>query len=474
MSKSDPTASRDLLRRAAEHAMGFLDSVGHRPVGRPVPVQSLRAALAEPLPEEPRDPAAVLDRLVAAVDPGIVASAGPRYFGFVVGGALPIALAVDWLTSTWDQNAGLYALSPAASAVEEVTASWLADLFGLPAGVSAGYSTGATMASFTAIAAARHALLERQGWDVERQGLFGAPELPVVVGDEAHVTILVSLQMLGLGRDRVHRVAADDQGRMRPDALREALRAIGRPALICAQSGNVNSGAFDPLEPIAEAVREREGWLHVDGAFGLWAKASPTRARLLAGVERADSWTTDAHKWLNVPYDSGVVLCAHPKAHQAAMTLGAAYYVESEGAERDPYNWVAESSRRARGFDVYAALAALGRRGVGALVDRCCDLASRFAEGLRAIPGARVMNEVVLNQVVVRFEDPSGERALGDARTRAVVAAIQADGTCWASGTTWRDHAAMRISVSSWSTTEADVDLSLAAMRRAAEGCPRG
>ena len=332
-------------------------------------------------------------------------TAGPRYFGFVIGGGLPSAVAADWLTTVWDQNAAMFSTSPAASVVEEVAAGWLVELFGLPAGSSVGFSTGATMATFTGLAAGRHRVLERVGWNVEENGLAGAPEIAVVVGAEAHVTIHVSLQMLGLGRDRVHRVAADDQGRMRPDALRATLAGLrDRPVLVCAQSGNVNTGAFDPLPEIVAAVREQpNAWLHVDGAFGLWAVPTPSLQHLVAGIGDADSWTTDAHKWLNVPYDSGIVIVRDAAAHHAAMTLGAAYYVETAGGERDPYNWVPESSRRARGFPIYAALRELGREGVAAMVERCCGLARRMADGLPQRPGRTILNDVVLNQVLVRF-----------------------------------------------------------------------
>jgi glutamate/tyrosine decarboxylase-like PLP-dependent enzyme len=457
-----------LLRQATDTAIEFLDGVDDRPVGRPVEVATLREALARPLPETGADPQLVLRELADGVDPGLTASAGPRYFGFVVGGSLPAALAADWLTSAWDQNAGLYVLSPGAAVVEEVVADWLVELFGLPAGSSLGLTTGATMANFTALAAARDALLRRDGWDVERQGLFGAPEIPVVVGEEAHVTIHVALQMLGLGRDRVVRVAADDQGRMRPEALRDALAGFDRPAIVCAQAGNVNTGAFDPLRPTAEAVRANGGWLHVDGAFGLWAAASRELRGHLDGLDLADSWTTDAHKWLNVPYDNGIVLVRDAAAHHAAMTLGAAYYIETAGAERDPYNWVAESSRRARGFPIYAALRTLGRNGLAEVIERCSRLAGRFAEKLGAEPGVTVLNDVVLNQVLVRFEGDGEDAAAADERTRRVVAAVQRDGTCWVGGTTWHGIVAMRISVSNWSTTEDDVDRSVEAILRCA------
>ncbi|HEY0444766.1 MAG TPA: aminotransferase class V-fold PLP-dependent enzyme, partial [Candidatus Limnocylindrales bacterium] len=400
-------------------------------------------------------------------DPGLVGCAGPRYFGFVIGGSVPAALAADWLTSAWDQNAGLYAISPAAAVAEEVAATWLVDLFGLPAGSSVGFTTGATMASFTALAAGRHAVLRAAGWNAEEDGLFGAPPIAVVVGDEAHVTIFASLQMLGLGRGRVHRVAADGQGRMRPDALRKVLAGIDGPILVCAQSGNVNTGAFDPLPEIVAAVRERpNAWLHVDGAFGLWAATTPSLRPLVAGLGDADSWTTDAHKWLNVPYDSGIVIVRDAAAHHAAMALGAAYYVETDGKERDNYNWVPESSRRARGFAVHAALRSLGRDGLADMIDRCCALARRMATALGAGDGVTILNDVVLNQVLVRFTAPDGD---DDALTRRVIAAVQEDGTCWLGGTTWHGMAAMRISVSNWSTTEADADASVAAILRCRE-----
>ncbi len=462
------------LDRAADIARAFIAGLPERHVAPTAPLDELRRRFGGPLADEGLDPAEVVDELAANVEGGLVASAGPRYFGFVIGGGLPAAVAADWLTSAWDQNAGLYVIGPAAAVAEETAGAWLADLFGLPADVSVGFTTGATMASFTGLAAGRHALLARAGWDAERQGLFGAPEIPVVVSDESHVTIFAALQMLGMGRERVVRVPTDAQGRMRADALAETLRGLDRPALVCAQAGNVNTGGFDPLPPIVEAVRANGGWLHVDGAFGLWAAADPARRHLVEGVGRADSWTTDAHKWLNVPYDSGLSFVADPAAHHAAMTLGAAYYVETSGGERDPYNWVPESSRRARGFVVWAALRQLGRSGVADLVGRSCEHARRFAAGLEDLPGARILNDVVLNQVLVRFEDPSGDVELGDARTDAVIAAIQADGTLWLGGTRWHGLRAMRISVSGWSTTEADVDASLAAIRRIAgeaRGC---
>jgi glutamate/tyrosine decarboxylase-like PLP-dependent enzyme len=468
------TDTRALLARTAELAAGYLDSLQTRRVGGPVDLPALRAAMGGPVPERGEDPQETMAWLASAADPGLVGSAGPRFFGFVVGGSMPAPLAADWLTSTWDQNGGLYVLSPAAAVAEEVAGEWLVELLGLPAGTSVGFVTGATMANFTALAAARHAVLARVGWDVERQGLQGAPPVTVITHEGTHVTVFASLQMLGLGRegDRVRQIAADDQGRMRPEALREALTTIDGPAIVCAQAGNVNTGAFDPFEELIPIAHEGGAWVHVDGAFGIWAAAVPSLQDRMRGHDLADSWSTDAHKWLNVPYDSGLAFVRDVAAHHAAMTLGAAYYVETAGGERDPYNWVPESSRRARGFSVLAALRSLGRAGLVDLIDRDCRLARRMAERLSAGPRVRILNDVVLNQVLVRFDGPGDDAdgALGDARTRAVIDAVQRDGTCWLGGTVWQGRAAMRVSVSSWQTTESDVDVSAAAVLRCLEG----
>ncbi len=399
--------TRRLLGRTAKLAAGYLDSLPERPVGLPVGVEEMRAALGGELPEAGEEPIAVVERLAAAADRGVMASSGPRFFGFVVGGTLPAALAADWLATAWDQNAGLYVLAPAASVCEEVAGRWAADLLGLPPGVSFGFVTGGGGANYSALAAARHALLDRVGWDVERRGLYGAPEIEVVLGGEAHVTIHTALQMLGLGRERVHVAAADGQGRMRTDALAEVLAGLrGRPTLVCTQAGNVNTGSFDPFPEIVPLVRAHGAWLHVDGAFGLWAAASPRYRELVAGAAGADSWATDAHKWLNVPYDSGLVFCADPDAHRMALTATASYLEQSAGRERDPFEWTPEFSRRARGFAVWAALRSLGRRGVAELVDDGCARARRFAAALGGLPGVEVLNEVVLNQVLVRFSPP--------------------------------------------------------------------
>jgi len=460
---------RLLLDDAASQAADFLEGLSGRQVTPTATIEELRQGFGGPLPAGPHEPRRVVAELARAAEPGLMASAGGRFFGFVVGGGLPAALAADWLVSAWDQNAVVYVASPAASVVEEVCAAWLIELLGLPQGASFGFVTGAQMANFTALAAARHSVLEAAGWDVGTDGLVGAPQVRVVVGEERHVTIDRALRFLGFGTNSLAVVPADGQGRMRPDALRAALAesVVGSPGptIVCAQAGTVDTGAFDPLGAVCDAAHEVGAWVHVDGAFGMWAAASPPLRPLVEGIERADSWATDAHKWLNVPYDSGLVFCAHPAAHRAAMGLSASYLVQSEGRERDEFDWNPEASRRARGFPVYAAIRSLGSSGVAGIIDRCCAHARRFAEALAQEPGVEVLNEVVLNQVLVRFLDPDGDH---DARTRAVVKAVQEDGTCWLGGTTWQGKAAMRISVSNWSTTAEDVDKSVAAILRAA------
>jgi glutamate/tyrosine decarboxylase-like PLP-dependent enzyme len=427
-------------------------------------LDQLRASLGGALPNDPIDPAEVVESLAGAAEPGTVATTGPRYFGFVTGGALPATVATEWLTAVWDQPATLYVMSPAAAVVEEVAAGWLLDLLGLPATASVAFVTGCHMANVTALAAARHELLRRAGWDVEADGLQGAPRVRVIVGAEVHVSVLAALRMVGLGARQVVRADADDQGRMRPQALDVALCGGEGPAIVCAQAGNVNTGAFDPLDAIADVAARHRAWLHVDGAFGLWGSASGGLKHHLRGVERADSWATDAHKWLNVPYDSGLVFVAHPAAHRAAMSMSAAYLVRSPEEPREPMDWTPESSRRARGFAVYAALRSLGRRGVSEMIDRCCALARRFADRLRAEPQIRILNEVVLNQVLVRVVLPSGD---ADAATRDALRRVQEERVCWLGGTRWHDMDAMRISVSNWSTTEADVDRSADSIIRA-------
>jgi glutamate/tyrosine decarboxylase-like PLP-dependent enzyme len=456
-------STRALLEETARLAASYRESLSERPVRSLLDPDELRRQLAAQLTQAGESTTEVIGALARVGAAGTVASAGPRYFGFVIGGSTPAALAADWLASAWDQNGGLYATSPLVAAIEEVTAAWLRELAGLPASMSVGFVTGCQMASFTGLAAARHRVLRDAGWDVEAEGLFGAPAIDVLVGDEAHYTIVMALRLLGLGGGRLRRVPADRQGRMRADALAQMLASVDGPCIVCAQAGNVNSGAFDPLEEIASLTHARGGWLHVDGAFGLWAAAAPPRAHLVRGVSQADSIATDGHKWLNVPYDCGVVFCADEAAHRSAMSLAApsqaAPYLATSTRLRDPHEFVPEESRRARAVPLYAALRALGRDGLAELVERNCRQARRFATGLAAA-GHEVLNEVVLNQVVVAFGDPE--------RTRRVVAALQEDGTCWCGTTVWQGRTAMRISVSNWSTTEADVERSLAAMLRIA------
>jgi glutamate/tyrosine decarboxylase-like PLP-dependent enzyme len=460
------TAIRELLEQTAAHAADFLEGAADRPVAGAVDVEELRAQLGGPLPEGPTDARRVVDELVRAADPGLVAIPGPRYFGFVIGGAVPAAVAADWLTSAWDQNAGLYVGGPSAAVVEEVAGSWLAEILGLPAGVSFGFVTGCQMAHVTALAAARHEVLARVGWDVNEQGLIGAPAVHVVASEERHSTVDRALRFLGLGAACVVPVEADAQGRLLPDALADALARLDGPTIVSAQAGNVNTGSFDPIEAVADAAGEAGAWLHVDGAFGLWAAAAPSLRHLVAGVDRADSWATDAHKWLNVPYDSGLAFCAHPEAHRAAMGVRASYLIHADAdGPRDQLDWNPEFSRRARGFAAYAAVRSLGRSGIAELVERCCAHARRFAGTLGEAAGVEILNDVVLNQVLVRF---GGD----DATTQAVIEEVQRDGTCWLSGTTWHGKVAIRISVSNWSTTEEDVDRSAAAILRAASAVP--
>lgn len=452
---------RPLLQLTSDYAGAYLEHVEERPVREAAGLEELRSALGGPLPEHPVEPTQVIGELIAAAEPGLVGIAGSRYFGFVIGGALPAALAADWLTATWDQNAGLYAAGPSAAVVEEVASAWLLELLGLPAHASTAFVTGCQMAHVTALAAARHHVLAEAGWDLERDGLHGSPRIRVLVGEERHVTVDRALRLLGIGGSQIEPVAADGQGRMRPDALEQALAGGGGPTIVCAQAGNVNTGAVDPLTEIADRVAGTDAWLHVDAAFGAWAAASARLRSLVAGIERADSWATDGHKWLNVPYDSGIAFCAHPAAHRAAMTVHASYLIQAdEGGPRDEVDWTPEFSRRARGFPIYAALRSLGRSGVAGLVERCCEHARSFAEILGAAPGVEILNEVVLNQVLVRFGD--------DERTRGVIERVQADGTCWVAGTTWQGRTAMRISVSSWRTTANDVERSARAMLEAA------
>ena len=456
------TDARELLRRTAEIAAAYVDSLDDRPVFPQVEPEELREALGGPMPEEPLPDEQVVEELAHAAEPGLVAMGSGRYFGFVIGGALPAALAADWLASAWDQNAGLYVGGPSASVVEQVVREWIVELLGLPQDSSIGFVTGTQMAHVTGLAAARWHVLDAAGWDVNTRGLTEAPRVRVLAGEKRHATLDRALRLLGLGAPEL--VAADAQGRLVPESLRDALRSERGPTIVCAQAGEVNTGAFDPLPEIADLCEAAGAWLHVDGAFGIWAAVSPRLRHLVAGLERADSWTTDAHKWLNVPYDSGIVLCRHPESHRAAMTTSASYLIQDEGAQRvrDQVDWVPEFSRRARGFAVYAALRSLGRRGLVELVERCCDAATRFAEQIIEVDGAEVLNEVVLNQVLFRFES--------NERTEEVLAQVQARGRVWMGPTTWAGRKAIRVSVSNWQTGDEEIELAVEEFRAAQAG----
>lgn len=444
---------RELLENTAQRAISYLETVGDRGVAPSPEAVAKLDRLNVPLNEVSTSPEDVIKLLDEVCSPATMAMAGPRFFGFVLGGSLPVTVAANWLAAAWDQNSGLFTPTPATAQLEQVALNWLLDLFKLSPDCGGAFVTGATMANFSALAAARHAQLKRAGWNVEADGLFGAPPITVVVGEEAHPTLFKSLGLLGLGRNRVVKVPVDSQGRMRADAI----PPLPGPTILCVQAGNVNTGAFDPFSDICARAHAEGAWVHVDGAFGLWATTAPSTASLATGMSDADSWATDFHKWLNVPYDSGIAIVRDAEALRAAMAITADYLPTSEF--RNPSDFTPELSRRARGVEVWAALRSLGREGVSELVERNCRQARRFAEGLKAA-GFPVLNEVVLNQVLVAF---------GDAETtNRVIAEIQADGTCWCGGTVWQEQIAMRISVSSWATTDADVERSLEAMIRIA------
>ena len=445
---------KELLAETAARAARYVTEIHSQRVA-PLPEDVARLdALGGPLPEGPSDPAQILTLLDDIGSPATVATTGGRYFGFVIGGTLPAALAANWLAGAWDQNACMRIMSPVAARLEEVVQAWTLELLDLPRGSGVGFVTCTTTANFSALAAARSAILQRCGWDVEEDGLFEAPVIRVVVGEEVHVSVLKALSMLGLGRSRVIKVPADDQGRMRA----EALPVLDEHTIVCIQAGNVNTGAFDPAKEICARARAAGAWVHVDGAFGLWGALSPKYAPLLEGVSDADSWAIDCHKWLNVPYDSGLVVVRKPEHLRRALSAGNAAYLTQSSA-REPWQYTPESSRRARGIELWAAMRSLGRAGVREMIERNCRQAQLFAERLRAA-GFAVLNDVVLNQVLVSFGNPD--------QTRRVIAEIQADGTCWCGGTEWHGHTAMRISVSSWATTDGDVEMSLAAMVRIA------
>ena len=442
-----------LLESAALRAGRYLDSLEDRRVApSPEAVERLRQ-LDGPLPKTPLPAEQVLAQLDELGSPATTANAGGRYFGFVTGGTLPAALAANWMAAAWDQNALSILTSPVAVTLENIALQWVLEALKLPAGSGGAFVTGATMANFTALAAARHRVLAQEGWDVDRDGLFGAPPITVIVGEEVHPTLLKSLGLLGLGRHRVVRAPVNEQGRIRT----ETFPGISGPTIVCLQAGNVNTGAFDPSSELCARAHDADAWVHVDGAFGIWAAAAPDRADLTAGIAEADSWATDGHKWLNVPYDCGIAMVRHSDALRAAMSITAAYLPDE--ATREPMHYTPEASRRARGIEVWAALRSLGRSGLSVLVEGNCRLATRFADGLRKA-GYNILNDVVLNQVLVSF---------GDARaTRHTIRRIQNEGVCWCGETVWRGNTAMRISVSSWKTTEADVDRSLDSMIRIA------
>ncbi|HVN77919.1 MAG TPA: aminotransferase class V-fold PLP-dependent enzyme [Terriglobia bacterium] len=444
---------RILLENAAQRAISYLEGLESRSVAPSVEAVASLSKLNEPLPDLPDRSDSVLQLLDEICSPATTAMAGPRYFGFVIGGTLPVTLAANWLAGAWDQNTGLYNVTPATAWLEQIALRWLVDLFGLPTKCGGAFVTGATMANFCALAAARHSVLKQAGWNVEAEGLFGAPAITVAVGAEAHPTLFKSLGLLGLGRSRVCIVPADSQGRMKADAL----PSLTNPAIVCVQAGNVNTGAFDPIHEISQRAHNTGAWVHVDGAFGLWATAA-SKVHLTKGIGNADSWATDAHKWLNVPYDSGLAFVRDPEALRAAMAI-TAEYLPTTSPFRNPSDYAPELSRRARGVEVWAALRTLGRKGVADLIERTCRHARRFGKGLQDA-GYRVLNDVVLNQVLVAFGDSE--------TTNRIISEIQADGTCWCGGTVWQGQTAMRISVCSWATTDADVDRSLESMLRVA------
>jgi glutamate/tyrosine decarboxylase-like PLP-dependent enzyme len=444
----------DLLRATADRAARYLRDLGDRPVYPAFDPDAVYRRLGGPVPDHSEDPAVAVEALADAVEPNLVSVAGGRYFGFVTGGAVPASLAADWLTSVWDQNAFSFVSSPVAAVVEDIAAEWIKELLRLPAEASVAFVTGCQMAHVTCLAAARGDVLGRVGWDINESGLAGAPPIRIVTGEKRHVTVDRALRLLGIGARSLDLVAVDEQGRMAPDVLRDRLGERSVPTIVVAQAGEVNTGSFDPLGGILDTAAEHDAWVHVDGAFGIWARISPELAKKVDRLEEADSWAFDAHKWLNVPYDSGIAVCAHPKAHRTAM-LGRADYLPPTPGERDAFDWTPEASRRARAFAVYAAVRSLGRSGVRDLVERCCALARRFADGLAAIPGVEVLNSVELNQVLLRFRT--------DEDTQRVLEHVQQSGVAWMGETSWEGRPAIRISVSSWVTSETDVDRTMQA-----------
>lgn len=466
-------ASELMLMRAAEHATRFRRTLGERRHTPQMTFAEMRDAFAAPLPETGCDGAAAIDELAELAEPGLSAMAGPRFFGWVIGASHPVGVAADWLTSAWGQNTGSHAGTPAAAACEEVAANWLLELLDLPRESSVGFVTGATIANFTCLAAARSAVLRRVGWDVEAQGLFGAPPITVLIGEDAHTSVFSALRFLGLGHERVVRIPTDEAGRMLVPAFAAALEQAaleqapgdqnGGPIIAIAQAGQINTGACDPLPALAALAHRHGAWLHVDGAFGLWARACPDVAKLADGAELADSWATDGHKWLQLPYDCGFAIVRDAEAHCRAMAITASYLTPAADGERNPSYFVPELSRRARGFATWAMIRALGREGIAAMVARHCRIARRMAAALAAEPGIALLNKVELNQAVIRF-GAAEEPEHGDALTRRVIERIQADGICFAGGAHWKGRWVMRLSVISWFTTDAEADRALAAI----------
>ena len=445
---------KSLLNKSSEFAIRYLEEITDRKVAPSAKAIDDLERFREPFPARPSNPEEVIGMMDEIGSPATMAMAGPRFFGFVIGGSLPVSLAANWLAAAWDQNSALYQLTPATAILEEVALEWLIDLFSLPACCGGAFVTGATVANFSGLAAARHHVLKKMDWNVEADGLFGAPPITVIVSEESHPTLFKSLGMLGLGRNRVIRIPVDDQGRMRTSAI----PVISGPTIVCAQAGNVNTGAFDPIGEICDLAQNAGAWVHVDGAFGLWAMTTSTHSSLSSGIEKADSWATDAHKWLNVPYDCGITLVRHPHALQAAMAI-TAEYLPTVSDYRNPSDFTPELSRRARGIEVWASLRHLGRQGIADMIEQCCRHARRFAEEL-SLAGYDILNDVVLNQVLVSFGKPEV--------TLKIIERLQQDGVCWCGSTVWQKHTAMRISVSSWATRDEDVDMSLESILRIA------
>lgn len=457
------------LRRAFELAVSFLDELGRKPVSQAVDLAGLRSRLRRPLGDEPCAPELVVAELARDVEGAIVRSAGGRFFGWVIGGGLPAAIAADWLTAVWDQNAVLYGAGPAAAVIEEVVGEWIKEILGLPADASFALVTGTQMAHFTCLAAARHALLERRGWDVEHNGLYGAPPVRILCSDQRHGSIERAVRYLGFGKAQITDVESDCLNRMKPDSLEQALgRFDSSPTIVVLQAGDICTGAFDEFATVVPMAKRRNTWVHVDGAFGLWAGASPRYRRLLKGAEGADSWTTDGHKWLNVPFDCGFAFVASPEAHRNAMSHRAAYLTHNEHA-RDQMDWTPEWSRRARGFASYAALRQLGRAGLASLIERSCGHARFLVSELARLPGAVVLSEPILNQALVRFEDPrpNATPADHDRRTDSIISAVVASGEAFFTGTTWKGSRAMRVSVCNWRTSSKDIERAVGAFAEA-------